>query len=76
MNLKELKKLVVSGESDRIEFKFTTGQRTQAMKTVCGMLNGLGGLVFFGASDKGELIGKDVTAKTSVEQLIKEAVRS
>lgn len=37
MNLQELKKLVSSGESDRLEFKASTGQRTAAMKTVCGM---------------------------------------
>jgi ATP-dependent DNA helicase RecG len=67
MNLKELKELVASGESDRIEFKSTTGQRTQAMKTVCGMLNGLGGFVFFGVSNKGKLIGQDVTAKTMAD---------
>jgi ATP-dependent DNA helicase RecG len=67
MNLKELKKLAASRESDRLEFKTTTGQRTQAMKTVCGMLNGLGGFVIFGVSNKGELIGQDVTAKTMAD---------
>ena len=64
MNLRELKKIAASGESDRLEFKNSTGQRTRAMKTVCGMLNNLGGFVLFGVSDKGELKGQAVTAKT------------
>ncbi len=37
------------------------------MKTVCGMLNALGGFVLFGVSDKGELIGQDITAKTKTD---------
>src|SRR6202051_4586871 len=47
MNLHELNELVARGESDQVEFKKTTGQRTEAMHTVCGMLNGLGGFVLF-----------------------------
>jgi hypothetical protein len=30
MNIGELKKIVSDGESDRLEFKSSTGQRTQA----------------------------------------------
>ena len=67
MNLQELKKIVASGESDRVEFKKSTGQRTAAMKTVCGMLNGLGGFVMFGVTDKGGLVGQEVTAKTMAD---------
>jgi ATP-dependent DNA helicase RecG len=37
MNLDDLKALVRKGESDRIEFKSSTGQRTAAAKTVCAM---------------------------------------
>jgi len=48
LNLKELKQLVKQGESDRLEFKKTTGQRTAAVKTVCAMLNGMGGLFYSG----------------------------
>ena len=44
MNLQELTKLVPGGESDRLEFKRSTGQRSSAMKTVCAMLNGTGTL--------------------------------
>lgn len=38
----ELRKLVSDGESERVEFKRSTGQRTEAAKTVCAMLNGIG----------------------------------
>jgi len=74
MNLRELKKLVTAGESDQLEFKKSTGQRSSAMKTVCGMLNNLGGFVLFGVSDKAGLIGQIVTAKT-MESLATELSR-
>ena len=64
MNLEELKKLAARGESERLEFKRSTGQRSEAAKTVCAMLNGLGGLVLMGVSDKGDVLGQMVTSKT------------
>ena len=64
MNLKELESLVKKGESDRLEFKRSTGQRTRAAKTVCAMLNGLGGFVFFGVSDQGKIVGQEISAGT------------
>ncbi len=48
VNLAELKELIRSGENERLEFKKSTGQRTDAARTVCAMLNGLGGFVLFG----------------------------
>lgn len=67
MQLEELQKLVKKGESETIELKKSTGLRTEAAKTVCAMLNGLGGLLFFGVTDKGELIGQQVSTKTLEE---------
>ncbi len=64
MNSAELKRLVADGESEQVEFKRSTGQRTEAMKTVCAMLNGLGGFVFFGVDDRSEIIGQEVSART------------
>jgi ATP-dependent DNA helicase RecG len=74
MNLVELKTLIGGGESDRVEFKRSTGQRTEAAKTVCAMLNGLGGFVFFGVSDRGELVGQQVSAHT-LEEVVQELRR-
>ncbi|MBW1774945.1 MAG: putative DNA binding domain-containing protein, partial [Deltaproteobacteria bacterium] len=64
MNVHELKELVFGGESERVEFKRSTGQRTEAAKTACGMLNGLGGFVLFGVTDTGKLTGQQVGAET------------
>lgn len=64
MNLKELQNLVADGENERLEFKASTGQRTQAAKTVCALLNGLGGFVVFGVTDKGKIAGQKVSAAT------------
>ncbi len=64
MNLDELKELVRGGETERVELKRSTGQRTAAGKTVCAMLNGLGGFVIFGVTDRGEIAGQTVAART------------
>lgn len=64
MNLKELQNLIAEGENERIELKASTGQRTQAAKTVCAMLNGLGGFVVFGVSDAGDIVGQNVSVRT------------
>ena len=64
MNLQELDEIVRGGESARVEFKKTTGQRTDAMRTVCAMLNGSGGFVFFGVTDAGRVLGQTVATQT------------
>ena len=56
MNITELQSLISKGESDRLEFKQSTGQRREAAKTVCAMLNGLGGFAIFGMIFKGKNI--------------------
>lgn len=64
MLLDELKRLISKGESESLEFKKTTGQKSEAVKTVCAFLNGLGGIVIFGVSDCGTLVGQHVVSKT------------
>ena len=64
MNLDDVKALVRKGESERVEFKRSTGQRTAAAKTVCAMLNGLGGFVIFGVTDRDDIIGQQVSTRT------------
>lgn len=64
MEFEELEKLVAGGESEHLEFKKSTGQRTQAAKTVCAFLNGIHGCVLFGVTDEGEIVGQQVTTKT------------
>lgn len=60
----ELRALVSGGESQQVEFKRSTGQRTEGARTVCAMLNTRGGFVLFGVSDAGEIFGQEVSAKT------------
>jgi len=71
VNLDDLKGLVRKGESDRLELKRSTGQRTAAAKTVCAMLNGLGGFVIFGVTDDGQIVGQHVPPRT-LEELANE----
>lgn len=64
MNLQELNEIVKLGESEQVEFKASTGQRTDAAKAACAMLNGLGGFIFFGVSNRGDIKGQQVSAGT------------
>ena len=64
MNLSALRQLVAQGESERLEFKRSTGQCSDAAKTVCAMLNGLGGFVLFGVSSQGDINGQQVSTST------------
>lgn len=57
-----------AGEREDVEFKATTSQREEAAKTLCGMLNGHGGIVLFGVDDDGAIRGQQVSEKT-LEQI-------
>ncbi|HEX8692473.1 MAG TPA: ATP-binding protein [Longimicrobium sp.] len=72
--LEELRQIVARGECDQVEFKKSTGQRTDAAKTVCGMLNASGGFVLFGVADDGAVIGQQVTTDT-LEGVVRELRR-
>ena len=61
MHLRELQDLISDGESEHVEFKRSTGQRTEAAKTVCAMLNRLGGFVLFGVNNQGELSARGLS---------------
>ena len=74
MTIPEVEALVSGGESDTIEFKATTGQRTEAMRTVCGMLNGRGGYLLFGVTDDGKIHGQEVSTRT-IEDLVNDLRR-
>lgn len=69
--MKDLTDWVAEGESETQEFKQTTGQRTEAAKTVCAMLNHKGGRVFFGVDKNGKIVGQSVTDKT-IEDVVHE----
>jgi ATP-dependent DNA helicase RecG len=64
MELEELRQLVAQGESERLEFKRTTGELKDGMSGICAMLNGDGGRVLFGVTPSGKISGQDVTDNT------------
>ncbi len=67
MRIPELEQWVERGESAQLEFKTSTGQRTEGAKTVCGMLNGRGGLVLFGVTAAGRMRGQQIGELTLAE---------
>ncbi len=68
MKIAQLKTLVKHGESERLEFKNSTGSIPAGMQTVCAFLNSdHGGIVVFGVKDNGQIIGQTVTDKTRKE---------
>ena len=60
----EIAQTVVAGESETVEFKATTGQRTEAARSLSAMLNGEGGCVLFGVLPDGKVVGQQVGSKT------------
>jgi ATP-dependent DNA helicase RecG len=57
----------VSGESEMQEFKRTSGQRREAARTLCAMLNHRGGRVLFGVEPDGRVVGQQVSEHTLEE---------
>jgi ATP-dependent DNA helicase RecG len=62
--LREIERVVSRGESTQVEFKLSTGQRSDAARTACAMLNGNGGFVLFGVTDDGRMVGQQVSTGT------------
>ena len=63
-----------SGESETLEFKRTTSERREAVRTLCTMLNHRGGRVLFGVAPDGQVAGQQVSDHTieGIAQEIKE----
>jgi len=66
MNLKEI---ISQGESETIEFKESTGEWKEIIKTISAFTNTKGGNILIGASDKGKIIGVQIGKKT-IEALV------
>src|SRR5215475_7804340 len=60
-----------SGESETLELKRTTGERREATRTLCAMLNHRGGRVLFGVEEDGRVIGQQVSDHT-IEEVAQE----
>ena len=71
MTRSQLEALVKRGESERLEFKSSTGSISSGMQTVCAFLNSdHGGTIIFGVKDNGHIIGQEVTDKTLKEMAV------
>ena len=64
MNIDDIKKLTQGLESQKVEFKKSTGQLDAGMETLCAFLNGDGGTVLFGVTDDGTIKGQEVSDDT------------
>ena len=67
MTLQLVTLLAASGESEKLEFKATTGTRREAARTVCAFLNQGGGQVLFGITPVGTVVGQQVGERTIEE---------
>ena len=73
IDLDYIQNLAENHEGVDVEFKETTGQLDRGMETLCGMLNGTGGIVIFGIKNSGKIIGQEIGDKTT--RMIGEALR-
>jgi len=64
VNAKQLAALVEEGEGQALEFKRSTGEMKEAMRTLCAFLNGSGGMVLFGVRPEGGIEGQAVSDQT------------
>lgn len=68
MEIKDIKKLIASDESQTLELKKTTGELKDGMHSACAFLNTEGGWLIFGVAPKSlKIIGQEVTDKTQQE---------
>ena len=74
MTANQIAAFVASGESEKLEFKETTGTRREAAMTVCAFLNQHGGQVLFGVTPAGVVVGQHVSERT-IEELSAELGR-
>lgn len=63
-NRKDLAPLLKQGEGPTLEFKRSTGELKECMKTLCAFLNGSGGIVLFGVRPEGTIVGQAISDQT------------
>jgi ATP-dependent DNA helicase RecG len=67
MTPEQIAALATAGESETLEFKRSTGERREAARTLCAMLNHQGGQVLFGIETDGRVVGQQVSDRTLEE---------
>ena len=74
MMLDDIAAMAAGGESETLELKSTTGERREAAKTACAMLNHQGGLIIIGVTPDGQVASQQV-GNSSIENLSAELQR-
>ena len=67
-NARQLAAFLKRGEGAGVEFKRSTGELKQGMQTLCALLNGAGGVLFFGVRSNGTPEGQVVSQARQVRQ--------
>lgn len=57
MDTEQVKDIISRGENQEIEFKESFHSAQTTSKIICGLANTLGGILFFGVGDKGNIVG-------------------
>lgn len=63
-DLESLQQLIAEGEFETLEFKRSTGLLQAGFETLCGFLNGDGGILLFGVNNDGRIVGQTVADNT------------
>ena len=71
MNVDQIVAWASTGESEMLEFKRSTGERREATRALCAMLNHRGGRVLFGVESDGRIVGQQVSDRT-IEEVAQE----
>ncbi len=71
MTCEQITTWAAAGESETLELKRTTGERREAARTLCAMLNHRGGRVLFGVEPSGRALGQQVSDHT-IEEVAQE----
>ncbi|MGI6210040.1 MAG: ATP-binding protein, partial [Anaerolineae bacterium] len=64
MTREQLDELIRQGASETLEFKKSTASLDGAAETLCAFLNARGGTVLIGVTDRGKIVGQDVSDST------------
>lgn len=67
MELQQLSRMILEGESNTLEFKKSSANLKKIAETLCAFLNGKGGTVLIGITDKGNIVGQHITDHTKQE---------
>lgn len=69
--------MIIGTETEQVEFKLTTGEKREAMESICAILNKhCSGTLYFGVDDEGFVKGQQITdsTKKDISRTISESI--